>query len=116
MAALFNPINRRRDGIRWRLVSFATLMFSFVTVFIAANLDVQSISYIDNREFLGVEGALPPGPLGYQSFIRPEVLSVIPSIMFLLNYWLADGLLVGSLLILHHSCLTPVPSSFIVAT
>lgn len=97
MTALFSPINRRGCGIRWQLISYTALMFSFVTVFIAVNLDVRSISYIDNHELPGVEGVLPPGPLGYQSFIPPEVLSIVPSITFLLNYWLADGLLVGSL-------------------
>jgi hypothetical protein len=60
MAALFNPANRRREGIKWGLVSYTVVMFSFVTVFTAMNLNIQSISYIDNREFPGVEGVLPP--------------------------------------------------------
>jgi len=64
-----------------------------VTVFTAMNLNIQSISYIDNREFPGVEGVLPPGPIGYQWSIYSNVLTVVPNLMFLLNNWLADGLL-----------------------
>lgn len=73
-------------------------MFSFVTVFTATNLDIQSISYIDNREFPGMDGVgsvLPPGPLGYQFFIYSKSISIGRSLMFLLSNWLADGLLVS---------------------
>ena len=97
MAALLDPVNRRRDGNKWGLVAYTTVMFTFVTVFTGMNLNVQSISFIDNREFPGVEGVLPPGPLGYQFFIYSKALSVVPNLMFLLNNWLADGLLVGPL-------------------
>ena len=107
MAALLDPVNRRREGVKWGLVTYTVVMFSFVTVFTAMNLNVQSISFIDNREFPGVEGVLPPGPLGYQFFIYSKALSVIPNVMFLLNNWLADGLLVGSL---SGSALTPPDS------
>jgi hypothetical protein len=94
MGTLFNPAHRRR-GIKWGLVSYTVAMFVFVTVFTAMNDNIQSISWIDNREFPGVEGVLPPGPLGYQFFIYHNVISIIPNLMFLLNNWLADGLLVG---------------------
>ena len=60
------------------------------------NLYVKSISYIDNRKFPGIEGTFPPGPLGYQLFIRPTVFSIISGFLPPLSYWLADGLLVGS--------------------
>ena len=72
-------------------------MFSVVTVFTAMNLDLQSISYIDNREFPGVDQVFPPGPLGYQWFIYSKPLTVVTNLMFLLNNWLADGFLVGFL-------------------
>ena len=98
IAALLDPVQRRREGIKWGLVSYTTVMFAFVTVFTAMNLNVQSIAFIDNREFPGIEGVVPPGPLGYQWFIYSRALSVTPNVMFLLNNWLADGLLVGSFL------------------
>ena len=97
MAALLDPGNRRREGTKWGLVAYTAVMFSFVTVFTAMNLNIQSIAFIDNREFPGIEGVLPPGPLGYQWFVYSRALSVIPNVMFLLNNWLADGLLVGPL-------------------
>ena len=96
MVALFNPVNCRRDGTKWGLVSYTVAMFSFATVLTGMTLHIKSISYIDNREFPGVHGVLPPGPHGYQLFIRPTVLSIIPGFFPLLNYWLADGLLVSS--------------------
>ena len=96
MAGLLNPVRRRPgEGIRWGLVSYTAAMFSFVTVYIATSLDIQSLAFVDNREY----PYNPPlsGPLGYQDSIRPTALGIIPNLMFLLNYLLADGLLVGSL-------------------
>ena len=61
------------------------------------NLDILSISYIDNREFPGVEGEIQPGPYGYQLFVSPEAINVIPTAVLTLTNWLADGLLVSSL-------------------
>lgn len=97
MAALLDPIHRRTDGTKWGLVGYTMVMFSFVTIFTGMNLNMQSVSFIDNREFPGVEGSLPAGPLGYQWLVYSKALSIVPNLMFLLNNWLADGLLVGSL-------------------
>lgn len=97
MVALFDPAYRRGEGIKWGLVSYTVAMLLFVTMFTAMNLNSQSISFIDNREFRGV----PPGPIGYQSSAqgRPKVFNIISSIMFILNNWFADGFLVGSYLL-----------------
>ena len=95
MAALFSTVNRKREGIRWGLVSYTMIMYSFATVFTAMNLNVQSISLIDDRNFPGVKGVLPPGPLGYQWLTYSDPLTVVPNLTFLLNNWLADGLLVS---------------------
>ena len=97
MAALFNPVHLRGESIKWWLVSCATVMFSVATVLTAVNLDVQSISYIDNRKFSGIRSVAPPGPLGYQVFTDSTALVIVPNLMFLLNNWLADALLVSSL-------------------
>ena len=97
MAGLFNPANRRTEGIKWGLVTYTAAMFSFVTISTGMVLNAESVAYIDNREFPGVEGAYPVGPMGYQAFIRSRPLGMIPSLMFFLNNWLADGLLVSSL-------------------
>ena len=94
MGALFSPVNRRK-GIKWVLVVHTVAMFSFVTVYTATGLDLQSISYIDNREFPGIDGVLSPGPLGYQFLIYSNVINIVPTLMFQFNNWLADGLLVS---------------------
>ena len=106
MVALFNPVHRRPgEYIKWGLVSYTAAMFSLATVQTALSLDIQSISYIDNREFPGVEDLqIPPGPFGYQWFISPDVINIVPSVVFALSNWLADGLLVSSLfnVAFHH--------------
>lgn len=93
MAALLNPINRTRGGIKWGLVIHTVVMFSFVTVYTATTLDFQSISYIDNRKFPGADGT-SAGPLGYQLYSLFEPIGFVQMVMFALNGWLADGLLV----------------------
>lgn len=101
MCALFDPINRTREGIRWGLVTYTVLMFSFVTVFVGMNLNIQSFSYIDNRAFPGKNG-IPPGPLGFQFLLYSDPISFVPNFMFLLNNWLADGLLLYRCYIIYY--------------
>ena len=106
MAALVSPVNRKRGDIKWGLVAHTAVMFLFVTVYITITLYVLSTSYIDNREFPGVNGLLPPGPLGYQYFTYANAINVVPTLMFLLNNWLADGLLVSLPQAQSYGCLT----------
>jgi len=93
ITALFNPANRRREGIKWGLVIYTVLMFSFVTIRSVMALNLVSISFIDNREFPGVGDQLPPGPIGYTLLACPKATSVVLGLMFLLNNWLANALL-----------------------
>ena len=97
MIALLNPVNHKGERTKWGLVSYTVVMFSIVTAQIAIDLYTQSISYIDNRAFPGGDGA-PPGPMGYQMFIYRKGLSTTSRVMYFLNAWLADGLLVSSFL------------------
>ena len=90
MAALLNPIHRRGWRIKWGLVFYTAVMFSVATVFTAMNLGVQFLSFFNYHGFAG------GGPLGYHMFIGPTVLRITPSLTFLLNNWLANGLLVTS--------------------
>ena len=91
MAALFNPVHRRWNGIRWGVVSYTAVMFSAMTVQTTMNLQILSICYIDNRKFLG-KGALGPGPYGYFMSIYTEALNdVIPNVMFPLSNRSSDG-------------------------
>lgn len=95
MAALVNPVDRRGEPIKWGIVSYTMVMYSVVTVQTAMDLDVQTISYIDNRGFPGVKGEVSPGPIGYQSYISHQARGIFSNVMFFLNVWLADGLLVS---------------------
>jgi hypothetical protein len=94
MNALFDPANRAAWGIKWGLVVHTVVTFSFVTIYTGVFLDLQSISWIDNREFPGSD-IIPPGPVGYQFHILHEGISVVPAVMTLMNNWLGDGLLVS---------------------
>ena len=78
MGALLSTIYRRGEGARWGLVFYT-----------AMNSNFQSLLYINVREFPGVEGVLLPGPIGY------PMPAVVPGLMFLLNNWMVDGLLVS---------------------
>ena len=95
-ATLFNPTHCRKRGIKWRLVSYVAVMFSFVTVFTTMDINNLSDAYINNREFPDVDGVLSSGPLEYLGLINNKTPTLIPDLMFLLNNWLADGLLVSS--------------------
>ena len=89
MTALLNPVSRKVDGIKWGLVSYTVVMFSVVTVATVVTCDYISLGFIDNR-------ASPGGrPLTYLMFMAPKALGFIPTLMGLLNYWLADALLVS---------------------
>lgn len=105
MSALLNPTDRARGNTKWGLVVHAVAMFSFATIYTAFTLNIESISFIDNRNFPGVGEALPPGPLGYQFLIYSRPMGIVPNVMFLLDNWLADGLLVCWIHKLDHLCL-----------
>lgn len=91
VGALLNPVNRK-GGVQWGLVSHTATMFSLATVYIVMYSNMQSISFVDNREFpLSVNGA--PGPMGYYSFVHSWAIGIAPTVALYLNNWLADGLL-----------------------
>ena len=89
MAAFFRSAYRREEGIKWGLVSYTVAMFSFVTVYTAINLRIQSNSFTNGGDFCDEA-------IVYQYMSRPTAFGLIPNVMFSLNNWLADGLLVGS--------------------
>ena len=94
ITALFDPANHRREGTKWGLIIYTVLMFSFATIYTGIGSEILSISFVDNREFPGIGDGVPPGPTGYKFFIHPKAITIVSSLMFLLNNWLADGLLV----------------------
>ena len=84
MAVLLDPVHRRGEGIRWGLVSHTVVLSSFVTIFTVMNLNDRLVEYMRLDPFLSKD-------IGFE--VPPSVLTLI----FLLNYWLAAGFLVGSL-------------------
>lgn len=97
MSSLLNPTNRVRGGIKWGLLAHTAAMFSFLTLGVAMRLDIPSISYIENRAFPGTD-TFPPGPYGYEWLLDDKAVDVVPSVVFLMNTYLADGFLVSSVL------------------
>jgi len=94
MVALVNPVHRRGERIKLWLVFYTMAMFSFVTVYTAMNLNNLSMSFIDNRVPIEPDFS---GPVEYYIYIPYTPLGLLPNVMFNLNNWLADGLLVGPL-------------------
>ena len=96
MAALLKPIHIRGDGVKWGLVSYTVIMFT------ATSLTVQSNSYIDNRGLKVTyenEPLVPSayGPYAYKAVPScPTAFEFTSDLVFLFNYWLADGFLVSS--------------------
>lgn len=86
IGALLNPLNRVGGGTKWGLMSHTVAMFSFITIPVAMHFNKQCTSYTDNRTF-------PGGPLKYQDANSGKLINIFPSVMFPLNQWLADGLL-----------------------
>lgn len=87
MDALLNPINRKMEGLKWPLVAHTVAMFSFVTINCGMNLALQSFAYVDNR-------GPTPGPYNFEyCTLYSNPMNTIPEVMFFLNMWLADGLL-----------------------
>ena len=97
MGALLNPIDRTRGGIKWGLVAHTAAMFSVLTVNAAISLNIEPISYINNREFPG-DDFFPPGPSGYQYLTYATAVSVVSSVMSFMIPCLADAFLVSSAL------------------
>ena len=98
MIALLDPINRKMDGIKWGLATYTVLVLSFVTALGGTGLHVESISYTNNHGFHDGQG-VPPGPFGYWLSIWSGAIIITSRLTFLLNNWLADGLLVSPQLV-----------------
>jgi hypothetical protein len=97
MSPLLDPVHHTTKGFKWGLVAHTVAMSLTSTIGFAINRNRFSNSFIDHREFPGVEG-YNSGPTGYWDFIvsnRGAVVDV-SYIMFPLNQWLADGFLVSS--------------------
>jgi hypothetical protein len=96
MSALLDPVHHTTKGVKWGLVAHTVTMFSATTIGFAISRNIFSSSFIDGREFHGVEG-YPSGPMRYQAFdLNREAVIDVADLMFPLSQWIADGLLVSS--------------------
>ena len=95
MTALLNPVYRRGENIKWRLVCYTMVMFSLATVLTTIKLDLESIGYIDNRNFPGATTSWTE--VGYLRSIYLKAVNIVPNVAFIASGWLADGFLVSSL-------------------
>jgi hypothetical protein len=97
MATLLSPANPIKKGIRRALVAHTIALFLFLTISFGIDFNYLSIEYINNREFPGYN-EFPPGPAGYDDLLSLKATTTVFDIMFPLNQWLADGLLVSPIL------------------
>ena len=94
MGVLLNPTNPIRRRNKWALVAHTVALFSCLTISFGVDQNTLSIAYVNNREFHGSF----PGPLGYENACMQKTRISVPLVMFSLNQWLADGLLVSLVL------------------
>ena len=94
MWVLLSPTNTIKGAKKWALVAHTVAMFTFLTIPTGIGLNFSSTCYINNRGFPG-DDKYPPGPIGYYHVLQTEATNIVFTIMFPLNQWLADGLLVG---------------------
>ena len=94
MSALLSPVNHMKGGVKWALVAHTVAAFLFLTIHLGISLVEAPILYINDREFPGND-EYPPGPIGYNSVLATNAATIVYYVIFPLNQWLADGLLVG---------------------
>ena len=88
--ALLHPT---KGKIKWGFVVHAVAMFSSLTISITIILNQLSISFIDDRDaaiITDASGKSPP----FQVLVSTPTTHLVSGLMFPLNQWLADGLLV----------------------
>ena len=93
MNALLNPVTSKKRAIKWVFVFHTTAMFSIVTALTAIKAYILFSNYSGYLKFRPLLGNTT-GPIRY---LRIDEDSAAFNILFTLNQWLADGLLVSSI-------------------
>jgi hypothetical protein len=91
-SALLNPLDRTRRSIKWGLVAHTVAMFSFATIYVGMGFHIQSICYIDDRDYD------QDGPVAYEIVLYRTAVALVANTLVLVNVWLADALLVSPVL------------------
>lgn len=84
-----------RRSAKWGLLAQTVTLFLVLTIHISVDQYAALLELIENRNFPGTE-TLPPGPIGYDATHSSLTPFAIYIVMFPLNQWLSDGLLVSS--------------------
>ena len=92
MSALLNPVYRTRKAVKWGLVAYIVVIFSFSTIGCTVNRRDLSAAYIDYR------GYDVDGPFEYTSVVNSneDAIHLVTELLFPISQWLVDGLLVSS--------------------
>ena len=100
MGAFLDPVNKIRRSVKWALVVHTVALFLFLTLPVAADIWIPSTEFVDHRNFPGTGGQSlgPTGPIGYDQVIGETAINPALNVMFPLNQWLSDALLVRFLL------------------
>lgn len=93
MYALLSPVNRTQEGIRRGLVVHTVAMFALFTIPCMIEVHLKRTAFIDNRDCPGTDQYPYPGPSAYGVILNSEPITIAYVVMFPLNQWLADGLL-----------------------
>lgn len=102
LGATFSSTNRARVGTNWDLLSYCIAMFSFVTMYIAMDLNLHPFFTLTPENSLETTKH-PRAAFGYQWPIHSSELFIVPDFVFMLDNWLVDGPLVSSFLHLGHT-------------
>jgi len=84
MKNLLWPRSPRKPN--YYLAGYTLALFSFGTIYIATNVHLTQLMFIDNRNF-------PGGPEGYAFYKYSTALVLVPNSSYVIANWLADGLL-----------------------
>jgi hypothetical protein len=87
---------RRGKSRRLLLALYTFMLFGFGTIFTGMNINSSKVAFIDNRNF-------PGGPEAYVLSIYSSPIQLTPNIVFILANWMADALLVRSMIVLAAS-------------
>ncbi|KAL0573267.1 hypothetical protein V5O48_008694, partial [Marasmius crinis-equi] len=82
--ALLWPSHSRKPN--YYLACYSFVIFSLGTIFVAMNVHLTQLSFIDDRNF-------PGGPEGFALANASTWRAIVPNSCFVIANWMADGLL-----------------------
>ena len=87
---LYNQLSHNNSRSTLSILLFLCVAFILGTLFMASIADFAQLSFIDNRNF-------PGGPEAFESEMNTNPIELMGNVVFTLQNWLCDGLLVSAL-------------------